>query len=363
MMCESASQWGLDLSVLAAAQDDAAVAGAPDVVVGAPHDHDLVRAWATGCDVITFDHELVDLDFFAEIEASGVVVAPSPRALKFATSKAFQRTQMADAGIPVPKFLVLASYDRDAVDAFVAAAPHGVVVKADRGGYDGRGVLTPSTNAEVHDAVRDMLVAGAVVLEERVQLLQEIAGLLVRGRRGDQVAYPLVTTVQRDGMCVEVTYPTRLDPDLLEEAQDVVRRVGDQVAAVGVLAVELFVTPDGVLLNEVATRPHNSGHWTIEGCTTSQFENHLRAVAGLPLGETAALFPNATMVNVVGSATPGSLVDALAVPGAHIHDYGKAWRPGRKLGHVTVVGTGPDVRVRAWEGAEALGTSATKESS
>ena len=361
MMAESASQWGLALSVLASRTDDSAVATVPHFELGDPNDPAIVTPWAEQCDVVTFDHELVDLDLYATLEAAGVLVAPSTAALRFASSKVYQRETLGAAGVRVPRYVVLRDYNAESIDAFWNAVGPELVLKSDRGGYDGRGVVMTSTRDDAHDAARELLEHGAIVLEEKLLLLAEIAGVVVTGHSGERRSYPLVHTVQSAGMCVEVRYPLTLDAATHAEAADLVEKVASIVNAVGVMAVELFVTERGVILNEVATRPHNSGHWTIEGCVTSQFENHLRAVAGLPLGDVSALHDHVVMVNVVGSTEPGSLRAALALPGVHVHDYGKSWRTGRKLGHVTVVGTDSSVRVRAWEGAEALGTSTTRE--
>jgi 5-(carboxyamino)imidazole ribonucleotide synthase len=236
-------------------------------------------------------------------------------------------------------------------------------VKAAGGGYDGRGVVVTDSVAHAREVARAMSVAGPVVLEERVEILSEIAVVFVTGRDGHRRRGPTVRTVPHNNMCAEVLFPSGLDDATEAEAVAVAERVADVVGAVGVLAVELLVTARGVLLNEVATRPHNSAHWTIEGSVTSQFENHLRAVLGWPLGSTDARAPAVAMVNVVGRDTPGDIASALAVRGAHVHDYGKEFRPGRKLGHVTALGDSlVTARVTAWAGADALRTAVTKGS-
>jgi 5-(carboxyamino)imidazole ribonucleotide synthase len=190
--------------------------------------------------------------------------------------------------------------------------------------------------------IHEVLARSAVVLEELLELRGEIAVSVVTGRDGSRVVYPPVDTEQRDGMCVTVRAPSQLRESERAAATDLALRVADLVGAVGVLAIELFVTDDGLLVNEVATRPHNSGHWSIEGATTSQFENHLRAVAGLPLGSTDPTAPLSVMVNVVGGSHEPRWNDLAALPGAYVHHYGKAFRPGRKLGHVTVTGLSPE---------------------
>jgi 5-(carboxyamino)imidazole ribonucleotide synthase len=180
---------------------------------------------------------------------------------------------------------------------------------------------------------------------------------VVRGVDGSIGLYPLVTTVQSDGMCVEVRMPAEVSTQLAEDAAALGKRIATQIEVVGVLAIELFVTTDGLVINEVALRPHNSGHWTIEGAVTSQFANHLRAVSGQPLGDTSATEAFAVMVNLVGGEEPSSLEAARSVAGAFVHDYTKSWRPGRKLGHVTALGGDAQLaHVTAWKSARAYGT-------
>jgi 5-(carboxyamino)imidazole ribonucleotide synthase len=271
--------------------------------------------------------------------------------------KAHQRTVFAAAGLPVPDFLVVDNADDPAIDTFVTEHPL-PVVKAATGGYDGRGVLFPTAGDEARAMVASLTNRCTVVIEERVTLLLEVAQMVARGVDGTVSVYPLVTTVQRDGMCSEVQFPTDLEPALVAEADALTLRIAELVDLVGVMAVEYFVTPTGLVINELALRPHNSGHWTIEGCATSQFANHLLAVSGHSLGDATPVVPCAVMVNVVGAEQPGSLARAIEVAQAHVHDYGKSWRPQRKLGHVTVVGDDLDhARSIAWASAHAYGTS------
>jgi len=360
MLGESASALGLRLSVLAQRGDDAAVEVAAEFAIGSPQDGRDLTLFAGGVDVMTFDHELVDLDAVSSLSTDGHHIYPSAAALRFAVHKVHQRSAMVAANIPVPRHCILAPYSDDAFDAFADLLGHVPVVKADHGGYDGRGVLVSSSLDEARDFARALSASTTVLLEEAVELESEVAVIVVTDCHGNQVTYPVVDTRQESGMCVEVNFPSALSPARSAEALAVARRVAEIVGAVGVLAVELFVTPSGILLNEVAARPHNSGHWTIEGSVTSQFENHLRAVSGLPLGSTDALAARASMVNLVGSDSPTDLAGALAIPGLHLHDYGKSWAVGRKLGHVCVIGDDESVRVRAWKGAELLGTGAAR---
>jgi 5-(carboxyamino)imidazole ribonucleotide synthase len=361
MMGEAASALGIELHVLAAHADDPAAAVAR-VTVGEPHGEALFD-FARSVDAVTLDHELVDLDALARAEAAGAVVAPSAAAVRFAARKDYQRTEMARHGVPVPRHVVLRTFDARAVEAFAVQVGGPPVVKAAGGGYDGRGVVVSDTVADAVAAARELGAAGPVVLEERVEIVSEVAVVFVTGRDGSRRRWPTVRTVPENNMCAEVLFPCGLESATEATAIAVAERVADGVGAVGVLAVELLVTPSGVLLNEVATRPHNSAHWTIEGAVTSQFENHLRAVLGWPLGATEARARAVAMVNIVGGSTPGSMADALSIRGAHVHDYGKIFRPGRKLGHVTALDD--DVaaaRVTAWAGAFALHTAATKGS-
>jgi 5-(carboxyamino)imidazole ribonucleotide synthase len=361
MMGEAADEAGARVTVLATAHDDAAVATCDDVVIGAPDDPAALHALAERVDVVTFDHELVDLDQITALANAGVVVRPGPAALRFAVDKSYQRRRLQRAGLAVPDFLTVRPGSPAGLDRFLAEVGGDVVVKAARGGYDGRGVWFPDTHAEARRLV-EALGAEAVV-ERRLELLGESAQLVVRGVDAEVTCYPLVTTVQIDAMCAEVRYPAEVGEGAEASAADLGRCLAELTGAVGVVAVELFATRDGWVVNEVALRPHNTGHWTIEGCATSQFVNHLRAVCGRGLGDVSPVARAAAMVNVVGADTPATPEDARVVPGVTVHDYGKSWRPGRKLGHVTALAD--DARrahVRAWEGAVAYGTR-TREGS
>ena len=217
-------------------------------------------------------------------------------------------------------------------------------------------MLFPQSRVETLAMIDELTTTTNVVVEERLRLRGELALVVVRGLHGF-ASYPLVSTVQSRGMCVEVRYPADVDETTLHEAHRLGRKIANLVGAIGVLAVEFFLSDRGLFVNEVALRPHNTGHWTIEGARTSQFTNHLLAVSGRALGPTDAVVDAAVMVNVVGADEPGSIEGASHVAGAHVHDYGKAWRPGRKLGHVTVVGDdAPAAHVTAWESARAYGT-------
>ena len=357
-MGEAAAGADVSLTVLATSPEDPARLTVDQVLLGVPARAGDLQALLDATDVVTFDHELVDLALLRALRDQGAIFRPSPDSLAFSVDKAHQRQTFAQWGLPVPRHFVATSLeDLDELVAWSDLLPTPPVLKAATGGYDGRGVIFP-TRESLRASAQSMLESDVVVAEERVTLRAEVAQLVVRGLDGDVRVWPLVVTVQVDGMCSEVVMPALVDPDLSQEAEALGRDIAQRIDLVGVMAVELFVTDEGLVINELALRPHNSGHWTIEGARTSQFENHLRAVAGRPLGPTEALTPAAVMVNVVGGDSPGSLDAARAVDGVTVHDYAKSWRPGRKLGHVTACDD--DVaaaHVRAWESARAYGTS------
>ena len=358
MMGEAAKDLGIETVVLATSSDDPAVTSCDYAIVGGAKDLTALDRLADVADVITFDHELVDLEQIAALEGRGILVRPSSTALRFATDKAFQRQRFLDAGIPVPRFVVVSSARDAALQPFLARLDVEPVLKSASGGYDGRGVLFPANRDETMRLLDELASGGEVVVEERLTLHGEVAQLLARGVDGSVALYPLVTTVQSNGMCVEVVYPARISTALARQGEELAEQIASLVGAVGIVAIEYFVTGGGLLVNEIALRPHNSGHWTIEGASTSQFANHLLAVSGRPLGPVEALFDHVVMVNVVGADSPGSPERARALGDVAVHDYGKAWRPNRKLGHVTSMGDDPStVHVRAWQGARAYGTS------
>ena len=336
MTHQAAIGLGVELVVLTPGGGDPAVHAGARAVLGTPDRLDHLEALAEGCDVITLDHELVPVDHLRALVEAGHRVRPGPGTLELAQDKGTARQVLAEAGFPTPAFAVVSAGDVAAVDAF--AADHGwpVVIKDRTGGYDGRGVHVVADLCALDEVPR----GDGWVVEEHLELAQELAVLVVRRPDGRHATYPLVETTQRDGTCAELVLPAVVAPELEDEAIALATALADHLDAVGVLAVELFVVADGrLLVNEVAPRPHNSGHATIDAAATSQFENHLRAVLDLPLGDTSVPVP-AAMVNLLGGDAPPALdrlPDALADPRVHVHLYAKAWRPGRKLGHVTAL--------------------------
>jgi 5-(carboxyamino)imidazole ribonucleotide synthase len=346
MTHQAAIALGQTLRVLAASPDDPAAQVTPDVVLGAHTDIDALRKAAAGVDALTFDHEHVPTDLLDELVADGVNVAPPPQALIHAQDKLVMRRRLQELGAPVPRFAEVTTVDD--VDEFAAGIGGPIVVKTIRGGYDGRGVVLARDAAEAREAAGRYLADGVPVLvEERVDMRRELSALVARSPFGQGAAWPVVETVQRDGICVEVVAPApNLNSELEGAAEALALRLADALGVVGLLAVELFETVDGTLLvNELAMRPHNSGHWTMDGARTSQFEQHLRAVLDYPLGDTRPIAPVTVMANVLGApVAPEIGMDErlhhlfARIPDAKVHLYGKAERAGRKIGHVNLLG-------------------------
>lgn len=346
MTHQAAIALGQTLRVLAVDPAEPAAAVSPDVVIGSHTDYAALRRTAEGVSALTFDHEHVPTELLDKLVAEGVNVAPPPGALVHAQDKLVMRQKLADLGVRVPRFAALR--DPEGAAAFALRIDGPVVIKTIRGGYDGRGVVMADDPDLARQAAARYLSEGVgILIEERVDMRRELAALVARSPFGQGAAWPVVQTVQRDGICVEVIAPAPgLTDALAEQAQQLGLRLAEELGVVGVLAVELFETADGALVvNELAMRPHNSGHWTMDGAVTSQFEQHLRAVLDYPLGDTAARAPVTVMANVLGAElTPAMSVDErlhhlfARIPDAKVHLYGKAERPGRKLGHVNVVG-------------------------
>ncbi len=342
MMIPPAVHLGLDLRVLAETEGMSAALAA--TMIGDGRATQPVLDFAATVDVVTFDHEHVPLAVMQAMVDAGVRVHPHPQALRVAQDKRVMRQELDRLGVPVPTWW-LAATEAD-LAALLATNPT-LVVKRARGGYDGNGVRLVTAVSDVADwfAERSSEAHGdELLVEERVAFRRELSQLIARRPNGEWELWPLVETVQRDGICAEVIAPAPNTPETVARAAaDIAVRVAEGLDVTGVLAVELFECADGSLLvNELAMRPHNSGHWTIEGSATSQFEQHLRAVCDLPLGATGLRAPAVAMVNVLGGPVGQLMQDrypvALAAhPEAKVHSYAKTSRPGRKVGHVTVL--------------------------
>ncbi|MFC4070785.1 5-(carboxyamino)imidazole ribonucleotide synthase [Actinoplanes subglobosus] len=356
MTHQAAISLGQSLRVLSEKPDDSAALVAADVPIGTHTDLAALREFAKGCDAVTFDHEHVPTEHIEALEAEGVKIFPGSKALVFAQDKGMMRERLASLGAPVPRWARISSAEE--IETF-AGGSWPVVAKATRGGYDGRGVWMVGSR----EAADDLVSTGiSLIVEEKVPLRRELAALVARSPFGQVAAYPVVETVQRDGICVEVIAPAPgLSEERALEAQQLAIDLATSLGVVGLLAVELFETDAGIVVNELAMRPHNSGHWTIEGARTSQFEQHLRAVLDYPMGSTALTAPFVVMANVLGGEPGGISIDErlhhlfASDPGARVHLYGKQVRPGRKIGHVTVLGDDlTEVRARAVRAAKWL---------
>jgi 5-(carboxyamino)imidazole ribonucleotide synthase len=345
MTHQAAISLGQSLRVLAAGENEAAGLVAGDVTLGHHTDLEALRKFASSVDVLTFDHEHVPGEHLLTLAMEGFLIRPAPSALGFAQNKLVMREMMAGLGVPGPAFAEVSSVD----DVVKFGGEHGwpVVLKASSGGYDGRGVWMLDTARHASETVPELLEAGTPLLvEEKVAMRRELAALVARSPFGQGAAYPVVETVQEAGINTVVLAPAPgLAPERVHEAQDLALRIASTLDVTGLLAVELFETDTGLLVNELAMRPHNSGHWTMDGARTSQFEQHLRAVLDYPLGATGAIAPLTVMANVLGAPhAPAISMDErlhhlfARIPDAKVHLYGKSERPGRKIGHVNVLG-------------------------
>ena len=341
-MCAApAAELALTLSVFAESDDAAAALVVPHAPVGDYRDAEQVREWARGCDVVTFDHEHVPADVLAALEADGVALHPRPSALRFAQDKLAMRQRLSDLDVPCPAWAPVSTSDE--LSAFGEQHGWPLVLKTPTGGYDGKGVMLVRTPDDA-DAWFAQADGAPLLAEEAVAFEREIAVMIARSPSGQVAVWPVVETVQVDGVCTEVLAPA---PDLSDDAAERITSAAITIAreldVTGVMAVELFDLGGGeFVVNELAMRPHNSGHWSMDGSVTGQFEQHLRAVLDLPLGDTRARAPWTVMGNVLGGEYeelyPTYKHLMARDPGLKIHLYGKGVRPGRKIGHVNVFG-------------------------
>jgi 5-(carboxyamino)imidazole ribonucleotide synthase len=337
MTHQAALKLGITPRLLAEHLDDSAAQAAPEAMFGHP---DTLAAFAECCEVLTFEHERLDLGLLQLIEDSGVVVRPGTKTIRAAFDKLHQRRVLLNRGFPVPEFAEVRGPD----DLFDFASAHGfpVVIKSVRAGLPGqRGVWIVEDRVE---AMRVLAEQGdrELMAETFQNIVKELVVLMARRPGGSTRSYAIAEMLYQDGDCREIRVPAAIGHPVATQAREISLRLANELDAVGVLAVELFLTTDGLVVNELAARPHNAGHVTIENSPTSQFENHVRAVLDLPLGPTWSHAPAAVTINVIGgleNVDPvNNLPEALAVEGAQVHLYGKIPRPGRKLGHVTALG-------------------------
>ena len=358
MMQQAAGPLDVRLRALVEAADGATAQVVPESFVGDPSDEEAVRALLAvdGASrlALTFEHEHQDTELLQRLAAEGVSVQPPPNALLYARDKLKMRERLSELGAPVPDWAVISSASD--LDRFLAGHGGEAIVKTARGGYDGKGVRLVTDAEDIAD-----WLAGDIELiaEEKVSFDMEVAALLARRPSGEMRHWELTQTIQEDGVCAVAIAPApEVSGELRAEARRIAELIAEGLGVTGVLAVEMFVTGSRLLVNELAMRPHNSGHWTIEGATTSQFEQHLRAVLDLPLGATGMHAPHAVMTNVLGSELSDP-AEAYPEVMAHlsevkVHLYGKGVRPGRKLGHVSAIGDDLDALTERTAAAAAL---------
>ncbi len=359
MTQQAAIALGVELRVLSQSPNDSAAQVVGEVFIGEHDDASAIHAIAVGADVITFDHEHVPLEIIKDLESRGVFVRPGSSALAHAQDKVLMRQKLETLGINQPKWKVLNSVS-DGV-SFANDAGYPFVIKVSRGGYDGRGVWVCKNETELAEILSQPTKSNVQWLaEEFIPFERELSAQVARSPHPQMVAYPVVETQQKDGMCSVVISPApNLSPERAVEAQKIAMQIADALDATGMLAVELFDTGTEILVNELAMRPHNSGHWSMDGAITSQFENHLRAVLNLPLGSMRTTNNWTVMVNVIGGDSDdvfSRFNSAMARdPHVKIHMYGKEVRKGRKIGHVNVSGEDlDDVLRRAQDAADYL---------
>ena len=328
MMLSPAAALGIDLITLAISSDDSAAQSSPHVI-GDFRDLDVVRQFAKSCDLVTFEHELIPISIIRTLENEGIKFQPSSNSFQYSQDKALMRQKLAH--LPNPKWQVVT----EAIDWSYPA-----IAKSISGGYDGRGVWKVNSKLELSELLKEV---PTLLLEELIEFDFEIAVMVARSAHGQAATWSPTHTVQRDGICIETVTPVpEFNEAQAERAQALALQIADEIKLVGVMAVEMFVKGEQLFINELALRPHNSGHWTIEGSVTSQFEQHLRAVLDLPLGDTTLTSKWAVMGNILGGSKSDMFRPYLHLmartPALKFHYYRKEVRPGRKLGHVTITG-------------------------
>ena len=358
MMTEAAIRLGIRTRIYQA-KDEGPASASPVVHHGTWSDHAALRDFLSECDVVTLDNEWVDLTTVREEIPQSAKLLPSARTMRLIGDKIEQKEHAQRSGLPIGPMRTCASLAD--VESAAAALGFPMVLKRPTQSYDGYGNQTVRDSDQLRAAYEALAQDGRILVEAWVPFEQELAVIVARRPGGECVTYPVATTVQRDHRCEAVEVPAGITPQTRAAATELARRAAEAYDCVGAVGVELFLLKDGsLLLNELAPRPHNTGHYTIDACVTSQFENHLRAVLDLPLGDPSLLRPAVVMVNVLGNrsgvSSPKSLRAALAVPSTCVHIYDKREvRPGRKMAHVTAMhDTVDEAKARAYEAAQKL---------
>lgn len=351
MMAPAATELGLELRILAEGPDVCATRAVPCAPVGDYRDFEALAAFAREVDVLTFDHEHVPTEFLQRLLDEGVNVQPRPSALVYAQDKLEMRKVVDRLGLPNPLWAEVKTLDE--LLAFGEDAGWPVVLKTPRGGYDGKGVMVLDSAEQARAESADWFAQlpertdfSSLLVEEKVPFSRELSALVARRDSGQVVPWPVAESIQVNSVCDEVLAPAPgLEAEVAQAAQDAAVRLATELGVTGVMAAELFEVPGsehGFLINELAMRPHNTGHWTQDGSVTSQFEQHLRAVANLPLGDTSLRTEVALMKNFLGGSNEDifGVYPALmeAYPAAKVHFYGKEPKPGRKIGHINMTG-------------------------
>ncbi|MEY4423438.1 MAG: hypothetical protein RLZZ258_541 [Actinomycetota bacterium] len=358
MMTPPAINLGINIKVFAEAEGSSAALATTQV--GDYNQLSVVREFAKTVDVITFDHEHVPLSVLEALEAEGVSVQPPSKALAFAQNKLSMRKRLGALGMPMPDWAEI--QDAATLSAFIEAHDGVAILKTPIGGYDGKGVRVVRSADDAADWLANLAnFGGSLLAEEKVDFVRELAQLSARRPSGEFLAWPLVETQQENGVCSVVLAPApEVSKATLDTTAEIAKAVAEGLGVTGVLSVEMFEARDGrILINELAMRPHNSGHFSIEGSVTSQFEQHIRAVLDLPLGSTQPLAKHAVMVNLLGVDDKNDFIQAYgsalaAHPEAKVHTYGKSARAGRKMGHVTVIGDSAAHALAEAKGAAAV---------
>lgn len=345
MTAQAASTLNIETLIFANHANEPALKVTPEHIIGAWDDEALLKQFAESVDVVTLESEFVAVDILKKVESYGTPVYASPETVEQVRDKFLQKRRMQQAGIDVPRFknVMVGS------DILEASTEFGfpLMLKTRTLGYDGYGNQLIRRAHDIEAALQKF-EGRELMVEEMVNFVRELAVIVARGMDGTVRAYPIVETIQKDGVCHIVRCPAAIEEDVARLANDMAIQAVEAINGVGVFGVEMFeVANNQVLFNEIAPRPHNSGHYTIEGTITSQFENHIRAILGYPLGDVAQIAPATAMINILGEregeANTVALGEILRVGGTHLHLYGKEQvRPGRKMGHITVLGYNTD---------------------
>ncbi len=361
MTAQAAYRMGLQVAIIEHAKDSPAGCMTKHEFSNGWNDEEELDRFISASDIVTLENEFIDPAILQRIEERRLVF-PSSKTITLVQDKFTQKQTMKAAGIPVPNFIAAESAEE--LQAFAQEQGYPIVIKTRKFGYDGYGNVTARQAIDCtsawnkfrnSDSPRDLMA------EQFVRFTKELAVIVARNRRGESMVYPCTQTIQQNHICVSVLAPAPLEEELQQRAQDIALRCVEAIDGVGVFGIELFLTEDNeIVFNEIAPRPHNSGHYTIEACTTSQFENCVRAVCNLPLGSADMICGGAAMINILGersgSGIPDSVVDTLKHPHASLHLYGKKdSRVGRKLGHLTALGSSLNQAfARARDAVEAL---------